>query len=79
MFNSAVKMGKTTGTTDGGFPITSEWLPNDGLLIKTDVLPIYLQFMTAICQLDEAKLGNGANTNTPNWLKNQKWYQKDAA
>lgn len=128
MFNSAVKMGKTTGTTDGGFPITSEWLPNDGLvntisakapfnaprkaykpgttdlsilspgvwnmfptqvtdhmslsgglLIKTDVLPIYLQFMTAISQLDEAKLGNGKNTNTPNWLENQKWYQKDAA
>ncbi|MBR1704880.1 MAG: hypothetical protein IJ720_05900 [Clostridia bacterium] len=32
MMNGGIKMGKTTGTTDGGFAITKEWLPNDGLV-----------------------------------------------
>lgn len=128
MINSAAKMGKTTGTTDGGFPITKDWLPNDGLvntisakapfnaprkafkpgstdlgilrpgvwnifptqvtdhmsmagglLNKVDILPLYLQFMTTINELDDAKLGTGKNTNTPNWLQHQKWYQENAA
>lgn len=30
--NSSIKMGKFTGTTEGGFEITEEWLDNDGLV-----------------------------------------------
>lgn len=30
--NSAIKMGKFTGKTDGGFEITEDWLDNDGLV-----------------------------------------------
>lgn len=30
--NSAIKMGKFTGTTAGGYQVTSDWLENDGLV-----------------------------------------------
>lgn len=36
-----------------------------GLFHRTDVVPIYLQFMTAVNELDEASLGSGKNMNIP--------------
>lgn len=54
--NSAIKMGKHTGITDGGVEITDEWLENDGLV---NVISAKAPFNEPQTEYDEINVEKG--------------------